>query len=144
MIRKVNVNWQKTFLFLSIRRQEWKYALSFSNLYQFTNFWKHIWYSIYEWKFPYYDNNRHEFWLPYFLIWFLIRIWESKGHSTEGQRSRYINVRKLFKGGNCMRKYSSWYNENLCYRSDKTVSRLVSRRFSQKANKRLFSFCHKE
>ena len=35
------------------------------------------------------------------LFW----IWKSIGHSTQGQRSQYIKVRKLFKGGNYMRKY---------------------------------------
>jgi hypothetical protein len=33
------------------------------------------------------------------LFW----IWKSKGQSTQGQRSQYINVRKLFLGGNYSR-----------------------------------------
>ena len=37
------------------------------------------------------------------LFW----IWKSKGHSAYGQRSQYINVRKLFKGRNYMRKYGN-------------------------------------
>ena len=30
----------------------------------------------------------------------LFLIWKSKGYSTNGQRSQYINGQKLFKGGN--------------------------------------------
>ena len=37
------------------------------------------------------------------LFW----IWKSKGYSKQGQRSQYINVQKLFKGGNYMRKYGN-------------------------------------
>ena len=40
------------------------------------------------------------------LFW----IWKSKGHSTQGQRSQYINVRKLFKGGNYSRAETIWGN----------------------------------
>ena len=35
---------------------------------------------------------------------------KSKGHSTEGQRSQYIKVRKLFKGGNYSRAETIWGN----------------------------------
>ena len=42
------------------------------------------------------------------LFWIL----KSKGHSTEGQRSqyKYIEVRKLFKGGNYSREETIWGN----------------------------------
>ena len=40
------------------------------------------------------------------LFW----IWKSKGHSTKGQRSQYIKVRKLFKGGNYSRAETIWGN----------------------------------
>ena len=40
------------------------------------------------------------------LFW----IWKSKGHSTYGQRSQYIEARKLFKGGNYSRAETIWGN----------------------------------
>ena len=41
-----------------------------------------------------------------FLFW----IWKSKGHTTYSQRSQYINVLKLFKGGNYSRAETIWGN----------------------------------
>ena len=45
------------------------------------------------------------------LFWIL----KSKGHSTYDQRSQCINVRKLFKGGNCSRAEAIWGNTVCTY-----------------------------